>query len=761
VALPVGTRPTFDGPAVSPAPATPSPPAPRHATTPFEASGSVEYFERLLAVSDERSRHRRRGAGLTDGQAQSTLAFRPQVPADLHFECGELRILHGPLGSGKSDIAEEWHRSTLRRVTAESGAAVPVWITIDDLGSALEPHVLAEVGLSVLRDRGVDAVVDGLDERADRATALMRQAAEFVKKWPRSRVLLTTRSPGLVAEELLVAAPVLTRQEAAALMARVAGRRIPDLGPQLQTAVLRPLFALLVAQRIAAVEGATGIPEVIDLVVDDVVSRENYDLFSDLRALAVETIRAGGAIDPATIAAADVAALIRSSPLVTTVGRKCAFALATFEQWFAAQAILDGIVGMDEVLATMDTFDQWRYVLAIIAATGDPARADAMLAALASWNPGAASWVVDEMQSGGLSRALPDVGPGDWEAFGQRVRTAMQAWLDGLGPVADCFGPSRGFGVGFDDIAVAVRIGAPRVTVTWMPRFQIPDQPLPPVVEDSVLARWPRRSFEMSTVQLPTAANGIWPITRDQLASDLTKYLAGSALQIALQHSGVASEEARVYRAAARAFDEAPPGFTGNLDIERLYPAADIPPSQSHPFGGYSTETMYRYSVAVIDAAMRCYLEVSSWVTPRFGRALPLRGLMPVEFFGTMFYEPDRERSPYDFFGPQEPGFSWLFRPLGSAPGYVVDHPDNRISLTINDDARSDEMTADKTRLYTAFSDYIEAHPEYEPFARPFTSTHGRMDVFHRTPATQLAIRWLWQDLEALGFVNGPASPDI
>ena len=149
-------------------------------------------------------------------------------------------------------------------------------------------------------------------------------------------------------------------------MARVAGRRIPDLGRQLETAVARPLFALLVAQRIAAVEGATGIPEVIDRVVDDVVSRENYNLFPELRALAVETIRAGGAIDPATIASADVAAMIRSSPLVVTTGRRCAFALATFEQWFAAQAILDGIVGMDEVLATMDTFNRWRYVLAIL-----------------------------------------------------------------------------------------------------------------------------------------------------------------------------------------------------------------------------------------------------------------------------------------------------------------------------------------------------------------------------------------------------------
>ena len=490
VVPPVGPPPTFDAPATSPTPPAASLPVPAHAATPFEASDSAEYLERLLAVSDERSRHRRRGAGLTSAQAQSTLAFRPQVPDALRYlEDGELRILHGPLGSGKSDIAEEWHRLTIRRVVAEPGAAVPMWITIDDLGSALEPHVLAEVGLTALRDRGVDVVVDGLDERADRAAALMRQAAEFVKKWPRSRVLLTTRSPGLVAEELLVAVPLLTGQEASALMARVAGRRIPDLGRQLETAVARPLFALLVAQRIAAVEGATGIPEVIDRVVDDVVSRENYNLFPELRALAVETIRAGGAIDPATIASADVAAMIRSSPLVVTTGRRCAFALATFEQWFAAQAILDGIVGMDEVLATMDTFNRWRYVLAIIGATGDPARADAMLAALASWNPGAAGWVVDEMQSGGLTRAVPEVGQQDWEAAGRRIRTAMQAWLDGLGPLADCFGPSRGFGAGFDDIAVAVGVDARRVTVWWVPRFQIPDQPLPRVVEASG-GRW-------------------------------------------------------------------------------------------------------------------------------------------------------------------------------------------------------------------------------------------------------------------------------
>ena len=99
-----------------------------------------------------------------------------------------------------------------------------MWITIDDLGSTLEPHVLAEVGLRVLRDRGVDAVVDGLDEPApigncaDASGCGVCEGVAAVAGAPDH-----SRSPGLVAEELLVAAPMLARQEAAALAERCCG----------------------------------------------------------------------------------------------------------------------------------------------------------------------------------------------------------------------------------------------------------------------------------------------------------------------------------------------------------------------------------------------------------------------------------------------------------------------------------------------------------------------------------------------------------
>jgi hypothetical protein len=35
------------------------------------------------------------------------------------------------------------------------------------------------------------------------------------------------------------------------------------------------------------------------------------------------------------------------------------------------------------------------------------------------------------------------------------------------------------------------------------------------------------------------------------------------------------------------------------------------------------------------------------------------------------------------------------------------------------------------------------------------------MHLFHRTSATRLAIRWLWEDLEALGFLKGTPPHDI
>ena len=67
------------------------------------------------------------------------------------------------------------------------------------------------------------------------------------------------------------------------------------------------------------------------------------------------------------------------------------------------------------------------------------------MAALANWNPHpAAPPGSSTKRAGGLTRTFPDIGPRDWEAVGHRIRTATQAWLHGLGPLAHCFWATRG-----------------------------------------------------------------------------------------------------------------------------------------------------------------------------------------------------------------------------------------------------------------------------------------------------------------------------
>jgi hypothetical protein len=145
--------------------------------------------------------------------------------------------------------------------------------------------------------------------------------------------------------------------------------------------------------------------------------------------------------------------------------------LATFEQWFAARAIIENQVDVAEILTSLESFSRWRYVLAIVLAAAQPAQADAVMAALARWNPGAASWVVTETTSGGLTRSTPAMEHDEWESVGTRLRTAFEAWLDELGPLASAFWPYGAWGLtSFDDISLAVDVDGRSLQVWWLKR---------------------------------------------------------------------------------------------------------------------------------------------------------------------------------------------------------------------------------------------------------------------------------------------------
>lgn len=726
-------------------------------TNPYNVLGRTEYLTILMRSCEQRIVARRFGAGLDAEQVQRSLRMRAGVPAVLaELPAGQARVLVGPLGSGKSDTAEAWHRSGIERAVTDTGRAVPLWFTVELLDKSLESQVIDEVGLEVLSSVGVDVVIDGLDERTDRSADAVRQAGAFVTKWNRSRVLLTARAvEGSFAAEV-VTAPLLTTVQARRLIGLVAGRQLGPLDSHLQEAIARPLFALLVAVHASAAEGATGIPELVDRVVDSVITREGHDLYLELQHLAVETVRTGKPVDPERFTTADVAARIRQSSLITRTGRTCAFSLATFEQWFAAKAVAEGVADLADEVTTLLEFDRWKYVLAIVLAAAEPLRADRVMAALARWNPGAASWVIRETHTGGLSRSHPDYTAGDWQSVGERLRTAAEAWLEGLGPLAEATYPvSLTRATDLAEITLAVDLRASRVTLAWLLRYEIPTEPLAPVIRANNLGIGSGRSVSLRTHPITTGLNWVWETMQHHLAGDINDRFASTAQQVASRHPGIVLDELRELRNA-----RAPIDLIGGSS-STLYPGPDVAPTYGEPWepwGSYTAETMLERARQVAAAAMACYLELTDSVTPNFGDTLGVRGLMPVQFFGDVHYSP--ERGPDDFPGPPEPGLGWVLLPH-SSPETDRDHAGNVVSLTLNDEDRNRELSDGYDNLYTGYEQWIEARPEYQDFAPGFSVHSGRFDILVPQPATRMAIHWLWEDLRDLGWITAKFPPRL
>jgi hypothetical protein len=735
----------------------------RSPSCPLEAMGRTKYLGVVESLSDNRRANRRRGAGLDTHQVSIALEHHAAIPPELlgPFGPGSIRLLVGQLGSGKSECAEEWLYQKISQAKRSRKEPLPVWIGINDLSDNVETQVLADLGIDEVRRYGCCVVIDGLDERTDRAGSILRQAWQFVLRWPKCRILITSRAlpsqvtNGQFRDDDAVEMPLLSRAKSRELLRSIASIDPGDLGEHLDEVLDRPLFVLLVARHATRVEGIAGVPGLIDAVVDSVVVSDGYAMYEYLRLLAANTIRAGTAVDPRSFATAEVAARIRASPLVTASNDRCAFALATFEQWFAAKSLLERVIDVAELLDSLETFDRWKYVLAMVLATGEPTHADRIMESVVRWNPGAASWIIRETHAGGLARPRPHLTPKDSTATAVRLRAVTAAWLDGLGPLAACFQPFWSFRLtDLDSLSVGVDIGERSLTVVWCPRNQGGSPHLP-----LILPTDGRRVGSMTARmhELPTGANWVWETIQTHLADDIGEHFASVALQVAEQEDGVVRlelEDLHRWREFRNRVTDPPPPADEWPDS--LYPIPDTRPQSEPPFGGSTLNTMVERVNEVVAFAMRCYLELSKSVAPNFGETLALRGLMPVEFYGDIHFllDPDVLARPLAAFGLLEPGIRYVFRPRSQVFKAELRPEDNVVSLSVNDESRSNAMLAQRDAIWDEFKTYVESRPAYLPFAGGCSITTGTIDVLATRPATRLALDWLSDDLKRLGLTK-------
>jgi hypothetical protein len=373
----------------------------------------------------------------------------PDVPV------GELRILTGDFGSGKSDMAEAWYRSSARTLASVHDSAVPVWLSAKDLGNRpLEQVINAQIGTKWRHGRGVDLVVDGLDETDPAsAQAALDHARALVRSFDNVRVLMTAR-PGVIEPNFGEKLPVslLSTEEAGDLVVLAGAAKGTTFGwsKALRASITRPFFALAAGRALSRDRAPHGEADLIRAVVEDAL-HQGSELASVGSDVIYTVLKRLAVLLTDGISGTNLSFKNRqtalSSRLVTPFGRnRLAFSLPIFQQWFAAQAMLEGDAPIEKVVGGATGFSHWRWAAAIAIidlSEQDTERLDGFIAQWVTSNPGVASWILIRAFGKAGSWNGPNDAPLDPVTSGPRLLKALRTWSGALGAWAGCVLPQQ------------------------------------------------------------------------------------------------------------------------------------------------------------------------------------------------------------------------------------------------------------------------------------------------------------------------------
>lgn len=707
---------------------------------------------------------------------------------------GEVRVLVGAFGAGKSEVAEEWHRSciaTALDAADDASTRVPAWLHAREASAVgLERAVRDLVGRKTLLDRGVALVVDGLDEvHSATAEALSRDARVLVAGDRRSSVLLTCRLGVLPPSDEDIMAPGLSEEAARALVERLAGvTRTWDWSAGLIETIKRPFFALAAGSQLAKQQAPAGQVELMTRLVEQALARASSagaftsaDAYEALLSLGVTTTTTNGATDGLDLGRRQVALTTR---LVSGDPRGgISFALPIFQHWFAAQALLRETGLVDDALSGAAAFDRWRWAFAM-AVSGAPIEvADALLERCLRFNPGAGAWIVDQVSEKRLLfRAEGSVLEPD-EAR-KRLLLATRAWVDGLDELAPYV---LWVQKAKEPIRLGVGVGGSRVSVAWGRAVAVEDEvvSLTPAQLDSDDWAW-----EWSG-SVPAGSHWPWVAIRDNIAGRTLKLLEGpDRLGPA---DGLWHHERRYRTARAVIRDHSvfhkPMGRTEVIEAadlllgpqrERLHalfsldtrvvsgeeladlldwleeqtfgefvrpvPAPDVmTPTGAWVWDVYSPPQLARFCAETYGLGIVAYEEMADTVFSSFGWSLSLSAFRPVGVLGTVVLpEPSGIGPVLEY---QELPMDLLREAVLQDDAYVLS-ANGRAAMKVGDLRGQHHERNDR------LSQWIGLHGAEVPF-RSLSSGSTVIELGLDRPVSARAARWIWRDLGRFRLANG------
>jgi hypothetical protein len=481
-------------------------------------------------------------------------------------------------------------------------------------------------------------------------------------------------------------------------------------------------------------------------------------------------------------------------------GGPVTFALPVFEQWFAAQALLTSPPTIAEALANPQSFDRWRWAIAIAVMSGDDHQVDDLIEACLRMNPGAGAWVVAQVEQG-WGRVMRS-GDGmllDPSTSPRRLLRATRTWVEAIGDLAPGVFPIASAS---DPIRLGVRVRGDTLYRAWSMRpgsvddvVALPDSVAPYTV-------WSGDWVGLHAGVPPQSTAWPWETRRDDIANNILPMLEGNL--VLGPDGGVWQHEARygVARIVSGSRSvlhppldrEATMGVledmltragsdihrarfaingrtVGGLQVadlhswlesqtftyfERPVPTPDkgfAPgPGGGYVWDVYSNEHLVRFTSEVHGNACQAYDDMADTWFASFGWSLGMNACRPFGVLGKIrFLESGRLG--------HEPVLDYVEVPMDILSGEIRNRADlavstnGRAAIGLSDDDERVEWWELPER-WTRLRDWADNHR----IESPFWSLGGASTIIecvHDRPASLQAAHWMWNDLKRLNLTSG------